>query len=418
MQFEKSSGAVAVTAAIFVFIMFGASAFAANAPKTLHDFQTQGVPDDGGSLYSSLAFDLAGNAYGTTVSGGANNAGIVYELSPTTGGQWKETILYSFKGGSDDGSGSHATPVFDSAGNLYGTTISGGLTSKACRAGCGAIFKLSPSADGGPWTETILHQFTGAADGGVAYAGLIFDGAGNLFGTNIVGGTNAFGTVFELSPSSGGTWTETVLHNFSGMPDGSTPYTPLKFDSAGNLYGTTYTGGAHNLGTVYRLSAGSWTEEVLYSFRGGRDGAMPFAGVTIDQIGNVFGTTQAGGTARVGIAYELNAADNWKETIIHQFLGLSAGDGANPNGLVLDLSGNLYGTTVGGGKFNPGTIFRLTPGASAWKETILYNFTGGNDGAYPSAAPTLDAAGNLFGTTLWGGPAGDTTGGVAFEFIP
>ena len=347
-------------------VSLAGSALAANTPETLHAFQAPGDSGDGGSLYSSLTLDSAGNAYGTTVDGGAYNAGIVYELSPEGGGQWKETILYNFKGGSVDGSGSHANLVFDSAGNLYGTTVGGGLTAKGCGSGCGIVFKLSPSADGGEWTETILHEFTGGSDGGVCYSGVIMDSAGNLYGTNIVGGVDGVGTAYELSPTSNADWQETVLHSFSG----------------------------------------------------GHDGAMPFAGVILDQSGNLYGTTQGGGTAGVGVAYELTAAGNWKETILHEFLGLEAADGANPNGLVFDQSGNLYGTTVGGGKFNPGTIFRLSRHGSEWKETVLYSFTAGNDGAYPSAAPTLDSAGNLYGTTLWGGPAGDTVGGVAFELVP
>jgi uncharacterized repeat protein (TIGR03803 family) len=405
---------------VVLLLLLSAAAWAASVPKTLHDFELPGVANDGNSLYSSLTFDTAGNAYGTTVSGGRFNAGVVYELSPTSSGPWKETILYNFKGGTKDGSGSHATPVFDVAGNLYGTTVGGGLKGKSCAAGCGVVFKLTPSTNGGPWTETILHQFTGGSDGGTAFAGVIIDSAGNLYGATIGGGSKGLGTVYELSPS-GSTWQETVLHNFTGKPDGSTPYAPLVFDSAGNLYGTTYAGGASNQGTVYQLTqaGGTWTEQVLCSFKGGTDGNDPFAPVTLDQAGNVYGTTQAGGTASVGTAFELDAANGWNKTILHQFLGLSAGDGANPNSLVFDKSGNLFGTSVGGGKFNPGTIFRLSPKpAGGWKETVLYSFTGGNDGAYPSAGPTIDAAGNLFGTTLWGGPAGDTVGGVAFEFIP
>ncbi len=404
---------------VILSLILSASAWAANVPKTLHDFELPGVANDGNTLYSSLTFDAAGNAYGTTVSGGRFNAGIVYELSPAGAGQWKEKILYSFKGGTKDGSGSHATPVFDGAGNLYGTTVNGGLKGKSCAAGCGIVFKLTPSTKG-PWTETILHQFTGGADGGTSFAGVIIDSAGNLYGATIGGGSKGQGTVYELSPS-GSAWQETVLHNFTGKPDGATPYAPLVFDAVGNLYGTTYAGGASNQGTVYQLTqtAGTWTEQVLCSFKGGSDGNDPFGPVTLDQAGNVYGTTQQGGTASVGTAFELDAANGWSKTILHQFLGLSAGDGANPNSLVFDQSGNLFGTSVGGGKFNPGTIFELSPqSGGGWTETVLYSFTGGNDGAYPSAGPTIDAAGHLFGTTLWGGPAGDTVGGVAFEFIP
>jgi uncharacterized repeat protein (TIGR03803 family) len=402
-----------------IFLSLTVISSAATAPKTLHAFYVH--RNDGSSLYSSLALDAAGNAYGTSVGGGAYGNGTVYELSPTATGPWKETILHSFKGGPGDGAGTHATPVFDSAGNLYGTTLGGGLTATSCGGGCGLIFKLSPSTYGGPWTETILHKFSGGADGGVPFAGVIFDSQGNLYGATTTGGSKGAGTVYKLSPTSTGGWRETVLHNFAGNPDGAAPYATPIFDRAGDLYGTTYQGGASNQGTVYKLarqSSGAWAEQILCSFKGGSDGASLFAGVILDQVGNVYGATSEGGTQRVGTAFELVAANGFSKTILHQFLGLNFGDGANPNGLIFDATGNLYGTTLGGGQFNPGTIFRLSPNATGWTETILYSFTGGNDGAYPSAALTIDAAGNLFGTTLWGGPAGDTVGGVAFEFTP
>jgi uncharacterized repeat protein (TIGR03803 family) len=395
-------------------IVFAATVAAAESPKTLHDFAVKG--NDGSSVYSSLTLDAAGNLYGTTVDGGQFNEGIVFELSPTPTGQWKETILYSFKGGSSDGANPHTAPVFDSAGNLYGSTVGGGLDAKFCNSGCGVVYKLTPSADG-TWTETVLHEFTSAADGGVAYAGVALDSAGNIYGATQVGGTSENGVFYELSATSGGSWQETVLHNFGGQPDVSDAYATPVFDSAGNLYGTSYGGGAHGQGTVYELSqsSGDWTEQVLYSFKGGSDGDEPFAPVAFDKAGNIYCTTAEGGTQNVGTAFELLAAQGWKKVILHQFQGVEFGDGANPNGLVFDAKGNLYGTTVGGGTDNPGTIFRLTPTSHGWKETILYNFTAGNDGAYPSAAPILDSAGHLFGTTLWGGPAGDTVGGVAFE---
>jgi uncharacterized repeat protein (TIGR03803 family) len=410
---SRSSARFIFTCAAFLASIGAANA--ANTPRTLHAFNF----NDGSSLYSSLARDTAGNLYGTTVDGGTHDAGVVYELSPLGGGKWKTTILYNFKGGSQDGSGTHATPVFDAAGNLYGATPSGGLTSHACGGGCGVVFKLSPPQNGGSWTETILYKFSGGTDGGVSYAGVTLDSAGNLYGATTTGGSGGAGTVYELTPASKDGWQQTVLYSFNGT-DGSTPYSTPVFDQTGGLYGTTYEGGANNHGTVYQLiqQSGAWTHQVLCSFKGGNDGDEPFAGVTFDRAGNIYGTTAEGGTANVGTAFKLTKANGWKKTILHQFLGLSAHDGANPNGLVFDQEGNLYGSTVGGGEFNPGTIFRLTHTSSGWQETVLYSFTGGLDGAYPSAGLTIDAAGHLFGTTLWGGPAGDTIGGVAFEFTP
>jgi uncharacterized repeat protein (TIGR03803 family) len=245
-----------------------------------------------------------------------------------------------------------------------------------------------------------------------------FDAAGNLYGATLAGGKNGLGTVYKLS-QIGGIWSETVLHNFTGQPDGKTPYATPILDASGNLFGTTYAGGAHNQGSVYEVKTQpTVTESVLYSFKGGTDGDEPFAGVIFDHGGNLYGTTSAGGTADYGTAFRLNAAKGWTKTILHQFLGLSVGDGGYPNGLIFDGSNALYGTTVGGGLYNPGTIFKITLGSGGSKETVLYSFTGGYDGAYPSASLTLDRSGTLYGTTLWGGPAGDTVGGVAFQFVP
>ena len=167
-------------------IVFAATVAAAESPKTLHDFAVKG--NDGSSVYSSLTLDAAGNLYGTTVDGGQFNEGIVFELSPTPTGQWKETILYSFKGGSSDGANPHTAPVFDSAGNLYGSTVGGGLDAKFCNSGCGVVYKLTPSADG-TWTETILYTFLGGSDGAIPLDDtLALDASGDVFGLASSGG--------------------------------------------------------------------------------------------------------------------------------------------------------------------------------------------------------------------------------------
>lgn len=400
-------------------LIFAVDAAAANSVQVLHAF---GVPSlrGGNDLYAGPILDTSGNLYGAAESGGRYGAGVIYKLSPTTGGGWSETVLYNFKGGSQDGASPHATLIEDSAGNLYGTTVNGGPPTGACRLGCGTVFRLTPAS--GEWQESVLYTFTGGSDGAIPYAGVAMDAAGNLYGATIGGGTAGKGVVYKLTPGAGG-WDLTVLHTFQGA-DGSAPYPTPVLDAAGNLYGTTNAGGAYNRGVVYALapqSDGSWTEHVLHTFRGGTDGANPLAGVILDRRGNLYGTTSQGGTANCGIAFRLarNPAGGWVESILHTFLGLPAQDGANPNGLTFDAAGNLYGTTTGGGVDNPGTIFKMThqPGGG-WQETVLYSFTAGNDGAYPSSGLAIDGAGNLFGTTLWGGPAGDTTGGVAFEFTP
>ncbi|MGO4883987.1 MAG: choice-of-anchor tandem repeat GloVer-containing protein [Bryobacteraceae bacterium] len=401
-------------------LVFAAGAWAAGTLKVLQSFGT-GNLHEGSDLYAGLILDSSGNVYGAAESGGIYGAGVVYELSPNAGG-WTETVLYNFRGGENDGANPHATLYADAAGNLYGTAVSGGLGAKTCRGGCGAVFMLAPGAGG--WQETVLYRFTGGADGSIPYAGVIMDSAGNLYGAALEGGTFGAGLVYKLTPGSAGDWAQTVLYTFQGRPDGSAPYPTPLLDAAGNLYGTTNTGGARNFGIAYMLAPqpdGSWTEHVLHTFKGGADGANPLAGLIFDPHGNLYGTTSYGGSANCGTAFKLApaASGGWTERILHNFLGVEQQDGENPNGLTFGLHGDLFGTTTGGGTDNPGTIFKMTRDAgAAWKETVLYNFTAGATGAYPSSGVVLDPAGNIYGTTLWGGPSGDTTGGVAFEFTP
>jgi uncharacterized repeat protein (TIGR03803 family) len=405
-------------------LISAAAAAAAQAPVVLQDFGI-GNLDGGNWLYAGLVMDNAGNLYGAAYYGGVYNHGVVYKLSPTGTGGWKETVLYTFKGTprGQDGAGPYSAPTLDSAGNLYGTTAYGGVAAKPCGStGCGVVYKLMPS--GSTWQETVLYRFTATPDGFRPYAGVDIDAAGNLYGITSGGGTDNLGTIFELSPSASGGWKETVIHSFAGA-DGSNPEGMPVLDAAGNLWGTTYAGGTHNKGVVYKLSpqtGGGWSIHVLHSFKSGTDGANPFAGVTMGPDGSLFGTTSVGGAALSGVAYELsrNASGNWTETILHTFLGPSAGDGANPNGLIFDSHGNLFGTSVAGGTDNPGTIFEISPaGNSTWQEQVLYSFTAGLDGAYPSSSLIMDQLGNLYGTTLYGGPSGSIdVGGVVFEFTP
>jgi uncharacterized repeat protein (TIGR03803 family) len=401
-------------------LMLAASAWAAAGLKVLQAFGT-GNLREGSDLYAGLIMDASGNLYGVAESGGIYGAGVVYELSRTTGGAWSETVLYNFKGGAEDGAQPHATLMADSAGNLYGTTVAGGPAGRTCRTGCGTVFMLTASAGG--WQESVLYFFTGGAGGSVPYAGVVMDSAGNLYGATLDGGAANAGMLYKLTPGAAG-WQQTVLYSFQGRPDGSAPYPTPVLDAAGNLYGTTNAGGPRNLGIVYMLAPqadGSWTEQVLHGFAGGADGANPLAGLIFDRSGNLYGTTSYGGTSNCGIAFALgpNAAGGWTERLLHTFLGVTAYDGENPNGLTFDAHGSLYGTTTGGGVDNPGTIFKMTHNSGGgWQETVLYSFTAGDDGAYPSSGVVLDPAGNIYGTTLWGGPSGDTTGGVAFEFTP
>jgi uncharacterized repeat protein (TIGR03803 family) len=277
---------------------------------------------------------------------------------------------------------------------------------------------------GGSGSENSLYSFAGGSDPKTPYAGLIFDKAGNLYGTSQLGGANSLGTVFEITPNSNGSWTESVIYSFTGATDGGQPYGSLVFDTAGNLYGTTSYGGSTNCtqgcGTVFKLTPGSsgWTESVVYTFSGGSDGREPYARLLSDAAGNLYGTTLFGGnitstcSSGCGTVFKLTrGSSGWTESVLYAFQG--AADGASPyDGLAFDSTGNLYGTAYAGGASGNGVIFKLTPGSSGWTESILHAFTGGNDGKFPYGDLILDAAGNLYGTASQGGSQGF---GVVFE---
>ena len=330
----------------------------------------------------------------------------------------QETTLHSFGNGTD-GQSPQAGLIFDAAGNLYGTTLGGGI--HCTPDGCGTVFELSPNGSGG-WTKTVLHSFGNGTDGQGPDAGLIFDAAGNLYGTTAGGGIYGEGTVFELSPREGGGWTETVLHSFGNGTDGARPYAGLIFDASGNLYGTTYYGGIHiacfgdygGCGTVFELSprdGGGWTETVLHSFGNpaNEDGQGPYAGLVFDAAGNLYGTTSEGGIHGDGTVFELspNGSGGWTETMLHSFGNGTDGNYSDAT-LIFDRAGNLYGTTVYGGihcaPYGCGTVFEMSPRqGSGWTETVLHSFGSGTDGQNPTAGLIFDAADNLYGTTQAGG---------------
>ncbi|HEY3778881.1 MAG TPA: choice-of-anchor tandem repeat GloVer-containing protein [Rhizomicrobium sp.] len=326
------------------------------------------------------------------------------------------TILYAFTGGSD-GANPYAGVIEDKAGNLYGTTYQGGIECYSEQS-CGTVFKLAP--DG---AETVLHAFTGGkSDGALPDAGLIADSAGNLYGTTMFGGAYRDGTVFKLAPDG----KVTVLHAFTDENgDGGEPEASLIQDKAGDLYGTTSSGGARGFGTVYKL-APDGAETVLYDFRYGRDGAIPLAGLIKDRAGNLYGTTAQGGDNRCrgysgsGCGTVFKFASDGTETTLYAFHGRTH-NGASPiAGLVADQAGNLYGTTVIGGRgCEPepvcGTVFKLSPDGT---ETTLYAFRGhkDGDGAHPFASLIEDAAGNLYGTTYKDGTNGHF--GTVFKLAP
>ena len=342
---------------------------------------------DGALPIAGVIRDSAGNLYGTTVFGGTANAGVVYKLDATG----HETVLYTFTGGAD-GNTPWGGVIRDSAGNLYGTTSGGGP------AGAGAVYRLDTAGN-----YTVLYSFTGGADGGNPYAGVIRDSAGNLYGTTAWGGTAYWGVVYKLDTAGH----ETVLYSFTGGTDGGYPRAGVIRDSAGNLYGTTDLGGTAGAGVVYRLDTAG-NETVLYSFTG-PDGENPIAGVIRDSSGNLYGATSAGGPAGAGVVFKLDTAANY--TVLYGFTG--GADGQQPQGgVVRDAAGNLYGTALHGGAFGGGAVYKLD---ATGHETVLYSFTGGADGSQPSAGVIRDSAGNLYGTTGGGGKEG---AGVVFKLKP
>jgi uncharacterized repeat protein (TIGR03803 family) len=330
--------------------------------NVLYSFCVFGDPcADGANPNAGLIFDGAGNLYGTTVFGGTFQ-GTLFKLTPNQDGTWTESVPHSFAGGYNDGSRPYAGLIFDRAGNLYGTaSFYGG-------PGWGGIaFELTPNADGS-WTENLLYAFCShnlkkCYDGYSPLGGLIFDQSGNLYGTAAYDGRLGNGVAFRLTSSASG-WTETVLHAFN-YSNGYIPAASLIFDQAGNLYGTTFSGGPKGQGLVFQLTPnanGSWKEKVLHQFVGGSDGGEPDAALIFDQTGNLYGTTQAGGAAGYGVVFRLTPLANggWKEKVLHQFANGS--DGSRPHEtLTFDAAGSLYGTTAGDGITTFGSVFEITP---------------------------------------------------------
>jgi uncharacterized repeat protein (TIGR03803 family) len=410
MQGKKLSSRIGEALAIFAVTLLVTNAWAAH--QVLHAFSGS----DGSSPIAGLITDSAGNFYGTTDTGGTNDKGTVFELSPAGGGSWTYTVLYNFKNDGHDGNFPFGRLIFDAQGNLYGTTYKGG------NYGHGTVFELSP-AGGGTWTESVLHHFkviSIVGDGGFPEAGLIFDSQGNLYGTAYAGGSQAVGEVFKLTPVGGGTWSKSTIYYFNGA-NGANPNSQLISDSQGNLYGTTYAGGANQVGTVYELSpngSGGWTGKVLHSFIPGSDGGTNPVQDTLvfDSQGVLYGTTSLGGPLNAGTVYKLtpNGSGGWAKTTLHNF---GAGtDGVNPHtGLLIDTNGNLYGTTYNGGTFGNGEVFKLAPNGSGYTYTILHNLFAGSDASHPYGPLYLDSSGNLYGTSFLGG---SNNKGTIYEITP
>jgi len=303
--------------------------------------------------------DASGNLYGTAVTGGAGGCeggcGVVYKLT-NTNGTWTQSVVHTFAG--DDGSGPGAGLTIADDGDIYGMTPTGGAQ------GLGTIFRMHQKKNG-TWTLEDIHTFTGGADGADGSVGRLLFHGGHLYGTAVAGGANGEGTVYELTPAKRGEWPFRIIYSFKGPPDGGFAYGGMVFDALGNLYGTAYHGGANDFGCVFQLTprrSGEWKEAVLYSFKGGKDGESSIGNLVLDQSGNLYGTTSAGGSAGRGVIFGLAPVSRhrWKESVVHTFEGPPDGAFAY-NGLVDPGTGTLYGVTVHGGADDEGAIFTFTP---------------------------------------------------------
>ncbi|MGC1438279.1 MAG: choice-of-anchor tandem repeat GloVer-containing protein [Terriglobales bacterium] len=423
--YRFSVSKVVIVAAVAVFLVN--CVWAANTEKVVHSF-TGG--NDGIDPAATLAQDAAGNFYGTTVSGGTgtlctNGCGTVFELSPLAGGKWKETVLYSFTGG-NDGKNPYGGVALDSKGDLYGTTVSGGSGGSCSVDGCGVVFLLSKS--GKRWVETVMYNFTGGKDGFGPGGAVVFDSAGNLYGTTPDGGNLSkcsglgCGVVYQISPVRGGGWKQTVLHTFTGGTDGAVgSLGPLLVDKTGNVFGVAEVGGdpSCKCGTIFELRSvsGKWKFKTLDAFKGTPNAGFPYGGVIADSKGNLYGTTYYGGATGAGSIFKLTkSAGKFTESVLYSFTGGT--DGSWPTTtLMFDAKGDLYGTTSAGGDSNgDGVVFKLArKSGGKWSESTVHRFGKGSDGRNPYYGLIRDQAGHLFGTTAIGGGSGQ---GVVFQITP
>jgi hypothetical protein len=426
MRSRKSSSALITTVAILATIAFAPKPAVATEPaEIIYSFNNHSgrFPNPG------LILDADGNMFGTTsgITPSLDSScgdtkprcGTVFELSRGPDGNWIAQVLLDFDG--DDGSTPTTGLIFDSAGNLYGTTQYGGpgdCNDRYIGAGCGIVFELTPSLDG-VWTEKILYTFHGP-DGAFPSSALIFDAAGNLYGMASSGGSgncpryhgnpSGCGIIFQLTPTASGSWTEHVLHDFENNGvDGIGPNGGLIFDSSGNIYGTTFDGGTYNKGTVFEMipDDNGWNEAILYSFGvTSADGADPYAGLNFDAEGDLYGETTLGGTGDQGTVFELKHGETgtWGGRLLYQF-GITGHSGYPGGGLVFDSSGNLYGTASAGGVYDYGMVFELSPSENGeWQINDLHNFsTIGYGAIYPNSL-IFDTSGNIYCPASEGGP--------------
>ena len=433
---SKAFRVLLILSALLTTAAFGAT------EEVVYNFQ--GGADGGDPYQSGLVMDKSGNLYGITSKGGkgkvaqcfGEGCGFVYQLTPTQGGGWTKTNLHSFSGGTDGGD-----PVgnlaIDAKGDLYGVTEQGGtgFCNSILGLGCGVVFRLSHN-NKGQWSFSVIFDLgTGNFNGQTPNAGVVFDQAGNLYGTTEFGGDFfcGCGVVYELTPVKNAHWTATTLYTFVGISQGgsdvSFPSSDVFIDANGNIFGTGSGGGDVNCndgcGGVYELvrqNDGSYQEQVLNIFHGGKDGFVPVGSVVVDPQGNVYGTTEFGGgrfgchdgAYGCGTVFELQkSGTTYQEQIIFRFNG--ANGYAPVADLYLDSNNTLYSTTVSGGAFGNGTAFSLANPKGKWKETILHSFGNGQDGSSSWASLLSDGQGGFYGTTRFGGTAGN---GTVFHLAP
>jgi uncharacterized repeat protein (TIGR03803 family) len=425
---------------LVVLLAFVGAAFspaASQSENILHRFSPSSTTD-GFDPGSGLVADKAGNLYGTTSQGGADDCGIVFELSPPApgGGAWIETILHDFTNNSDGCSPIGALTI-DNNGSLFGTTVYGGVGVEG--NSYGTAFELSPPSEvGGSWTYAVIASFDSGVVAIYPAGQMAIDASGNLYGFSD-GGNNNYpecggncGNIFELQPPAvaGGAWTGLSIYNFKGgTTDGFDP-TGIILGPDGVLYGTTGEGGPGDWGTFFKLTppgapGGAWTEHVLYGFTPANP--APSGGVIAGREGTYFGTGE--GLTGLGTVFELippSAGKGWTESVLYSFT--HGTDGYSPFGVISDKSGNLYGAALDGGNPNPknclsagcGTVYELSPPAApggAWTETTLYDFAGGSDGGNPKG-PLVLLKGLLFGATSYGGTPNVGSGGTVFRITP
>ncbi|MGC2108912.1 MAG: choice-of-anchor tandem repeat GloVer-containing protein [Candidatus Korobacteraceae bacterium] len=398
-------------ALMVIFLVAAISATPAQAQTftILHNF-TGG--QDGESPGTGLSMDRAGNLYGTA-DGTADHDGLVFKMT-NRGGNWLLTPLYNFSG-EFDGVGPNTTPTIASNGILYGTTANGGSND------LGSVYRLRPPATPprsveSPWTHTLLYSFGYERDGFGPTGELTLDQAGNIYGTTEFNGAGGNGMTYELTLSDG-EWTENVLFSPTGYQGAGQIDGGVIFDNAGNLYGVMENGGQYSMGGVYELSPSSsgWSAQFIYSFADYGTGVAPVGGLIMDALGNIYGSTVTGGSGNGGIVFELSPSDGgWTFTLLANLTG-PRGSGPTER-LAMDAAGNVYGTTVKGGAHQFGSVFKLTPSGGGWTFTTLHDFTGtGFDGAFVYGGPLVDANNNVYGTAS---VAGENDKGIVWEITP